>query len=184
MLRLAVIYLLSVLVAPASANPLSFLNRSNGTWKVEDSSLTYVISHPLHACEGQSKKLSGSATCADNHCKLDFQIETKSFVSKDPDKDKDMALAMKALSYPVVTLAGEATIQGEEVELRPSVSVAGKTLKLPLQKMKIKQEWATVQLTGELPWKLSDFDVIRPRLLGIQVEDLVKVNLDIILKKQ
>jgi len=56
-------------------------------WLLEQSNLTYHVSHRLHQTEGISHAARGKGTCHDGQCDFLIAVPVKSFDSGDSNRD-------------------------------------------------------------------------------------------------
>src|SRR5450631_1175501 len=90
----AVLFLALPRLAPAA----------DSQWVLEQSTLTYHVSHPLHQTDGVSHAARGKGVCHEGQC--DFLIATpvKSFDSGDSNRDLHMLQVTRGGQYPIVTV--------------------------------------------------------------------------------
>ena len=60
---------------------------ADGQWVLEQSTLTYHISHPLHQVDGVSHAARGKGTCHAGQCDFLIAVPVKSFDSGDSNRD-------------------------------------------------------------------------------------------------
>jgi hypothetical protein len=80
MMRIKVMF--AVLLAPASA----LLAAAESQWVLDQSTLTYHISHPLHQSEGTSHAAKGKGVCHARQCDFLIAVPVKSFDSGDSNQ--------------------------------------------------------------------------------------------------
>src|ERR1700730_16377758 len=117
-LRLAVVLMLPLVAGGDSQSVL------------EQATLTYHVSHPLHESEGISHAARGKGVCHAGQCEFLIAVPVKSFDSGDSNRDLHMVQVTRGGQFPIITVrtrlpesaAGTATIHADlEVE------VAGQT---------------------------------------------------------
>ena len=59
------------------------LAQADSLWVLEQSTLTYHVSHPLHQSEGVSKAARGKGVCHAGQCEFLIAVPVKSFDSAD-----------------------------------------------------------------------------------------------------
>ena len=64
-----------------SALALSTLAQTDSQWVLEQSTLTYHVSHPLHQTEGVSHAARGKGVCHAGQCDFLIAVPVKSFDS-------------------------------------------------------------------------------------------------------
>jgi hypothetical protein len=159
----------------------------DGSWRVERSNLRYEVRHPMHDCDGSSQAASGLITCKesgkDSTCDFQIEVEVATFVSRNSDKDRDMRKVLRAAEFSQVVIAGKALVQGSKVILQPVLTLAGQSRPLSTAEFKLEKSWRKARLQGQLLWKIGDFGLQRPTLLGIPVADEVLTHIDVELRK-
>src|SRR5579863_259111 len=78
--------------------------QTDGQWVLEQSTLTYRVSHPLHQVEGVSHAARGKGVCHAGECDFLIAVAVKSFDSGDSNRDLHMQQVTKAGQYPLVTV--------------------------------------------------------------------------------
>src|ERR1700734_3813649 len=88
----------SVLVAlPVSA-------RGDSQWILQQSTLTYHVSHPLHQTEGVSHAAKGKGVCHAGQCDFLIAVPVKSFDSGDSNRDLHMIEDVRGAQFPMVVV--------------------------------------------------------------------------------
>src|SRR5579862_8163418 len=77
---------------------------AGGQWVLEESTLTYHVSHPLHQVEGVSHAARGKAVCQNSQCDFLIAAPVKSFDSGDSNRDLHMLQATRGGQFPVITV--------------------------------------------------------------------------------
>src|SRR5579863_2135036 len=73
-------------------------------WALEQSTLTYHVSHPLHQVDGVSHGARGKGVCHEGQCDFLIAAPVKSFDSGDSNRDLHMQQVTKAGQYPLVSV--------------------------------------------------------------------------------
>src|ERR1700735_5726973 len=73
-------------------------------WILDQSTLTYHVSHPLHQSEGVSHAAKGKGVCHDGQCDLLIAVPVKSFDSGDSNRDLHMLQVVRGGQFPMVTV--------------------------------------------------------------------------------
>src|SRR6201997_816818 len=73
-------------------------------WILEQSTLTYHVSHPLHQSEGVSHAAKGKGVCHEGQCDFLIAVPVKSFDSGDSNRDLHMLQAVRGGEFPIVTV--------------------------------------------------------------------------------
>src|ERR1022692_3234848 len=94
---------------------------ADSQWVLEQSILTYHVSHPLHQVDGVSQAARGKGVCHDGQCDFLIAVPVKSFDSGDSNRDLHMIQVTRGAEFPMVTVrtrlpesaAGSATIKAD-----------------------------------------------------------------------
>ena len=89
--------------ALALALPLSAA-AGDSQWVLEQSTLTYHVSHPLHESEGVTHAARGKGVCHAGQCDFLIAVPVKSFDSGDSNRDLHMLQVTRAGQFPLVTV--------------------------------------------------------------------------------
>src|SRR5271154_585005 len=163
-----------LLTLPAFGGP-------DSQWVLEQSTLTYHVSHPLHQSEGVSHAARGKGVCHDGQCDFLIAVAVKSFDSGDSNRDLHMQQVTKAGRFPLVTvrtrlpetLAGAATINADlEVEF------AGQTVQYKQALFQQVTEGDKVRILGTIPAKVSDFKIDPPSLFTVAIKNDIPVRVE------
>src|SRR5579871_1212695 len=73
-------------------------------WILDQATLTYHVSHPLHQTEGVSKAAKGKGVCHEGECDFLIAAPVKSFNSGDSNRDLHMLQATRGAEFPLVTV--------------------------------------------------------------------------------
>src|SRR5271156_4437947 len=73
-------------------------------WVLEQSTLTYHVSHPLHQTEGVSHSARGKGACHEGQCDFLIAVPVKSFDSGDSNRDIHMLQTTRGAQFPLVTV--------------------------------------------------------------------------------
>src|SRR5271157_4714581 len=94
---------------------------ADSQWVLEQSTLTYHVSHPLHQVEGVSRAARGKGVCHAGQCDLLIAVPVRSFESGDSNRDLHTLQVARGGQFPMVTVrtrlsedaAGSATIHAD-----------------------------------------------------------------------
>src|ERR1700736_996176 len=96
---------------------------ADSQWILQQSTLTYHVSHPLHESEGVSHAARGKGVCHAGQCDFLIAVPVKSFDSGDSNRDLHMLQVTRGAQFPIVS-----------VRLRlPDTSLASPTLDCDLE---------------------------------------------------
>ena len=150
------------------------LGAADVQWFLQQSTLTYHVSHPLHQYDGVSHAARGKGVCRAGQCDFLVAVPVKSFDSGDSNRDLHMIQVARGAQFPMVTVrfrlpedaASQSTIY---VDL--DIEFAGLTAHLkhvPFQKV---AQGSDAKISGTIPAKMTDFKIDPPSLLAIPTKD-------------
>src|ERR1039458_6859634 len=87
-----------LLLAPAA------LFGADSQWVLGASTLSYLVSHPLHESVGVSHDARGKGVCHGGQCDFLIAVPVKSFDSKDSNRDLHMLQVTRGGQFPMVTV--------------------------------------------------------------------------------
>jgi hypothetical protein len=161
--------------------------QTDSQWVLEQSTLTYHVSHPLHQVDGVSHAARGKGVCHAGQCDLLIAVPVKSFDSGDSNRDLHMLQVTRGGQFPMVTVrtrlpegaSASATILAD-LEVR----FAGQTTnysQVPFQQIAQGNE---IKISGTIPATLSDFKIDPPSLLALPVKNEIPVRVEMTWQRQ
>ena len=164
---------------------LSFLSTISSAadtqWLLQQSTISYHISHPLHQVVGMSDAARGKGICHAGNCEFLVAAPVKSFDSGDSNRDLHMLQATRGAQFPLIsvrTSVSESALESTTIDADLQMQFAGQTAeyrKIPFQ---LTHQGKDVRLTGTIPATLSDFKIEPPSLLGIAVKNKMPIHID------
>jgi len=154
---------------------------AGGQWTLEQSILTYHVSHPLHESEGVSHAARGKGVCQAGQCDFLIAAPVKSFESGDSNRDLHMLQVTKGAQYPLVTVRvrlPEAALGSANIQADMEIEFAGQTVQYKQVPFQRTAQGTSVHLTGTIPAKVSDFKIDPPSLLAIPIKNEMPVKVD------
>ena len=161
---------------------LPALAGADSQWVLDQGTLTYHVSHPLHQSEGISHAARGKGVCHDGQCDFLIAVPVKSFDSADSNRDLHMLQATRGAQFPIVTVrtrVPESASASTTINLDLEIQFAGQTVQykqVPFQRV---DQGSEARITGTIPARLSDFKIDPPSLLTIPVKNDVPVRVDL-----
>jgi hypothetical protein len=166
---------------------LPILAQTDSQWVLEQSTLTYHVTHPLHQVDGASHAARGKGVCHAGQCDFLIAMLVKSFDSGDSNRDLHMLQVTRGGQFPMVTVrtrlpedaSASATIHADL-----EVQFAGQTAKynqVPFQQVTHGNE---TRISGTIPATLSDFRIDPPSLLAIPVKNEIPVRVEMTWQRQ
>jgi len=154
---------------------------ADSQWVLEQSTLTYHVSHPLHQFDGVSHAAKGKGICSDGECNCLIAVPVKSFDSGDSNRDLHMLQVTLGGQFPFVTVRTrlpESAATSATITLDLEVQFAGQTSEckqVPFQRV---VQGSETRITGTIPVKLSDFKIDPPSLLTMPIKNDIPVRID------
>lgn len=171
-----------IVVALLLFAPLA-LAQADRTWLLQQNSLTYHVSHPLHTSEGVSHAARGKGVCHEGQCDFLIAVPVKSFDSGDSNRDLHMLQAVRGAQFPVVSvrtrLPEDVVVSAATIQADLQIEFAGHTAEYKQVPLQVEKQGETVRITGTVPATLSDFKIDPPSLLAIPVKNEIPVRVDL-----
>ena len=126
---------------------LPSLALADSQWVLEKSTLTYLVSHPLHQSEGVSHAARGKGVCHAGQCDFLIAVPVKSFDSGDSNRDLHMLQVTRGAEFPMVivrTRIAESERTSATILVDLDIEFAGQTahykqVQLQLQEQEVLQ---------------------------------------------
>lgn len=167
--------------------PLSLAAQSDSQWVLDQSTLSYHMSHPMHQVDGVSHGAKGKGTCHAGQCEFLIAAPVKSFDSGDTNRDLHMLEATRGAQYPMVvvrTRFPESEINASTMNLDLDVQFAGQTAHYDHVPFQRTSEGGKVRIVGTIPALCSDFKIDRPSFLTVPIKNEIPVKVDTTWSKQ
>ncbi len=171
----------------ATAVALRFLAAGDSQWVLEQSTLTYHVSHPLHDTDGVSHAARGKGICHEGQCDFLIAVPVKSFDSGDSNRDLHMLQVTRSGEFPIVTVrtrlpesaAASATIRADL-----EIQFAGQTVRYSQVPFEQTNRAAETHISGTIPATLDAFKIDPPSLLAIPVKNEMPVRVDMTWRRE
>jgi len=163
------------------------LAAADSQWTLEQSTLTYHVSHPLHQSEGVTHAAGGKGICHAGQCEFLIAVPVKSFDSGDSNRDLHMLQVARGAQFPMVTVrtqlpesaAGSAVIHADL-----EIQFAGQTVPYKQVPFELVSDGKGTRISGTIPATLSDFKIDPPSLLTIPVKNEMPVRVEMTWRSQ
>jgi hypothetical protein len=160
---------------------------ADSQWALENSTLTYHASHPLHNTDGVSHAARGKGVCHQGECDFLIPVPVKSFDSGDSNRDLHMLQVTRGAEYPMISVrtrlpeqaAGSAMIK---VDLQ--IQFAGQTVEYKQVPFELTTQGKEIHVTGAIPATLADFKISPPSLLSIPIKNEIPIHVDATWREQ
>jgi hypothetical protein len=169
------------LIAAVFLLALPLLAASDSQWALEQGTLSYHVSHPLHDTVGVSHAARGKGVCHEGECDFLIAVPVKSFDSGDSNRDLHMIQATRGAEFPMIsvrTRLPESELGTATIHADLEVQFAGQTAQYKEVPFQPTAQGNTVHISGTIPAKLSDFKIDPPSLLGIAVKNDMPVQVE------
>jgi len=153
----------------------------DGQWVLEQSTLTYHVSHPLHQTEGVSHAAKGKGVCHAGQCDFLIAVPVKSFDSGDSNRDLHMLQATRGAEFPIVsvrTRLPETASASATMHCDLEIQFAGQTAQYKQVPLQLATQGNQIRISGTIPATLSDFKIDPPSLLAVPVKNEIPVRVD------
>ena len=150
-------------------------------WILQQSTLTYHVSHPLHQSEGVSHGAKGKGVCHAGQCEFLIAVPVKSFDSGDSNRDLHMIQVTRGAEFPLVTLRTrlpESDAAASTINADLEIQFAGQTVHYKQVPFKVEKQGGETHITGTIPATLTDFKIDPPSLLTMPVKNDIPVRVD------
>ena len=151
------------------------------TWLLDNSSLTYKMTHPVHEIEGTSHAARGKGVCHAGTCDFLLAAPVKTFDSGDTNRDLHMLQVVRGAQYPVVTVRfriPEAATTQPNFTADLEVTFAGQTAHYAHVPFQQDIHGAEHHITGVVPSTVSDFKIDPPTFLTVPIHNEIPVRVD------
>src|SRR6202158_3438230 len=135
---------------------------ADSQWILQQSTLTYHVSHPLHQSEGVSHGAKGKGVCHAGQCEFLIAVPVKSFDSGDSNRDLHMIQVTRGAEFPIVTVRTrlpESAASSATINADLEIQFAGQTAHYKQVPFKVEKQGGETHITGTIPATLTDFKI-------------------------
>jgi hypothetical protein len=160
---------------------------ADSQWVLQQGTLTYHVSHPLHQSEGVSHEARGKGVCHAGECDFLIAVPVKSFDSGDSNRDLHMIQVTRGAEFPMVTVRTklpESASTSTNIQADLEVHFAGQTALYKQVPFQLSTQGNQIRITGTIPATLADFKIDPPTLLTMPVKNEMPVRVDMTWKPQ
>ena len=150
-------------------------------WVLEQSTVVYHVSHPLHDTDGVSHAARGKGVCHAGQCDFLIAVPVKSFDSGDSNRDLHMIQAVRGGQYPIVTVRTrlpEEASASTTIQADLEIQFAGQTATYKQVAFEQTTQGNATSISGTIPARLSDFKIEPPSLFAIPVKNEMPVRVE------
>jgi YceI-like domain len=160
--------------------PLKLVS-ADDQWVLEQSTLTYHVSHPLHQVEGVSHAARGKGVCHAGQCDFLIAVPVKSFDSGDSNRDLHMLQVTRGAQFPLVsvrTRLPETAGASKTILVDLEVEFVGQTAQYKQVPFQLVTHGSQIRISGTIPATVSDFKIDPPKLLAIAIKNEIPVKVE------
>jgi hypothetical protein len=153
----------------------------NEAWLLDQSTLTYHMSHPMHEVEGVSHAAKGKGVCQGGVCDFLVAAPVKSFDSGDTNRDLHMLQVTRGAEFPVVMVRfqlPEAELNAATLDCALEVQFGGQTAHYAHVQFQQDVRGTEHHITGVVPAILTDFKIPPPSFLTVPIRNEIPVKVD------
>jgi len=161
--------------------PVTVEAQADTQWLLDQSTLSYHMSHPMHQVDGVSHAAKGKGTCHAGQCSFLIAAPVKSFDSGDTNRDLHMLDATRGAQFPMVvvrTSFPEAATTSSTIDADLEIELAGQTAHYSHVVFQRAAEGNSVRITGTIPATCSDFKIDRPSFLTVPIKNEIPVKVE------
>jgi hypothetical protein len=160
---------------------LPLFAQTDTQWVLEQSTLTYHMSHPMHEVDGVSREAKGKGTCHAGQCSFLIAAPVKSFDSGDTNRDLHMLESTRGAQFPMVvvrTQFPQTATAAPTIYADLEVQFAGQTAHYQHVQLERITQGNQVRITGTIPLTCSDFKIDRPSFFTVPIKNEIPVRVD------
>ncbi len=160
---------------------------ADSQWVLQQGTLTYHVSHPLHQSEGVSHEVRGKGICHAGQCDFLIAVPVKSFDSGDSNRDLHMIQVTRGAEFPMVivrTRLPESAFTSTTIQADLEIQFAGQTAHYKQVPFQLAKQGNEIRITGSIPATLVDFKIDPPSLLTLPVKNEIPVRVDLTWRQQ
>jgi hypothetical protein len=180
------IALIAAALALLATSP-SRAQEQDGRWTLEQSTLSYHVSHPVHRADGVSHAAQGQGVCHQGQCDFVITAPVKSFDSGSGLRDRHMQKVTHEEQFPTITVRTQFPDQppaSPTIYADLEIQFAGETAEYEQVAFQQETQGDEVRITGTIPAKVSDFKIKPPSLLTMAIKDDIPVRVEMTWRKE
>ncbi len=161
--------------------------QTDATFTLDQSTLSYHMSHPIHEVDGTTHAAKGKGVCHAGFCDFLLAVQVKTFDSGDTNRDLHMQQVTRAAENPIVVVrfripqsAASQTTFDADLE----VQFAGQTAHYAHVQFHQDINGPTHHITGTIPTNIIDFKIPAPSFLTVPIKNEIPVKVDTTWRQQ
>jgi len=155
--------------------------QSDRSFILDQSTLTYHMTHPIHEVDGVSHAAKGKGVCHTGQCDFLLAVAVKTFDSGDSNRDLHMLQVTRGAQFPIVTVRfrlPESALDSPNLDCDLEVQFAGNTTHYAHVPFHQVMEGNRHHITGTVPSTLTDFKIDPPSFLTVPIKNEIPVRVD------
>jgi hypothetical protein len=155
--------------------------QTDQSWTLDQSTLSYHMSHPIHEVDGISHAARGKGLCHSGQCDFLVAAAVKSFDSGDSNRDLHMLQTARGAEFPIVTVRfhlPQASLTQPTLDCDLEVQFAGNTAHYSHAIFHQTIAGTSHHITGSIPSTLTDFKIPAPSFLTVPIKNEIPVRVD------
>lgn len=152
-------------------------------WSLDQSTLTYHMSHPMHEVDGVSHAARGKGVCHAGVCDFLIAAPVKSFDSGDSNRDLHMLQVTRGAQFPIVQVRlrlTQSALNSPTLDCDLEVQFAGNTAHYTHVTFHQQIDGSAHHISGVVPATLADFKIDPPTFLTIPIKNAIPVRVDML----
>jgi hypothetical protein len=152
-------------------------------WKLDQSTLTYHLSHPMHEMDGTTHAALGQGVCHAGQCDFLVAVAVKSFDSGDSNRDLHMIQTTRGAQFPIVQVRfrlAQSSLDSSTLDCDLEVQFAGNTMHYAHVPFQQTIQGTSHHITGVVPSTVKDFKIDPPTFLTIPIKNEIPVRVDMV----
>jgi hypothetical protein len=157
--------------------------QADRAWTLDQSTLTYHMSHPLHEVDGVSHAAKGKGVCHLGQCDFLLAVPVKSFDSGDSNRDLHMLQVTRGAQFPIVSVRlrlPETSLASPALDCDLEVQFAGNTAHYSHVPFHQIVEGTVHRIMGTVPSTLPDFKIDPPSFFTVPIKNEIPVRVDML----
>ena len=156
--------------------------QAQNQWVLQQSTLTWHVTHPMHEVEATSHAAKGKGTCSNGECDFLIAVPVNTFNSGDSNRDLHTLQVVRGAQYPMVvvrTRIPQSELSASTIYADLDIQFAGQTAHyshVPFQRIAHGND---VEIKGTIPATCSDFKIERPSFLTVPIRNEIPVTVDL-----
>lgn len=151
----------------------------------DETSVTYVLKHPLHQMESTSKDIDCRIEIDPSKKEIkavSTQIDVTTFNSGNSNRDSHAMEVIDAITYPYVMFSSTSIVQnGDSAKVTGNLTFHGITKTIVIISA-VKWSPNRIEVNGAFDISLTEFKVERPSLLLVKCDDTLRFTLIAVFK--